>query len=63
MRVTKKDGQFVVDDEPMHLTGKAAKEFFAALERGASTPEHAQFLAECEAEYRAQAKKPSKPSK
>jgi hypothetical protein len=54
MRVTKTtSGSFVVDDEPMRLTGKAAKEFVSAMKSGASTPERSKFLAECEQEYRA----------
>jgi hypothetical protein len=53
MRVTKKKGQFVVDDEPMRLSGRAAKEFVAQLTRGESSPEHARFLAECRAEFEA----------
>lgn len=57
MRVTKKDGQFVVDDEPMRLTGKAARSFVAALNGGESSPEHKKFLAECREEQQA-SKKP-----
>jgi hypothetical protein len=56
MRVTKKDGQFVVDDEPMRLSGKAAKEFIKAMDRGATSPAHDKFLAECRSEYEAKAK-------
>jgi hypothetical protein len=53
MRVTKRDGKFVVDDEPMRLTGRAAKEFVAALQSGKSTAEHDRFLAECQEAFRA----------
>lgn len=52
MRVTKNSkGEFIVDDEPMRLTGKAAKQVIDALERGATSEQHKRFLAECEREY------------
>jgi hypothetical protein len=55
MRVTKKGGQFVVEDEPIVLTGEPARKVRAALEerdRTGNTDEQKRFLAECERVYR-----------
>jgi hypothetical protein len=53
MRVIKKDGQYAIDNEPMRLLGKAARNFLAKLESGkTSNPRHAQVLAEIQAEVR-----------
>lgn len=59
MRVTKKDGKFVVDDEPMRLTGKAAQQFRADLEQADRGSVHKNFLAECQREYAARQAKPA----
>jgi hypothetical protein len=51
MRVTKNEkGEFVVDDEPMRLTGRAAKQFADVMDRGQGGDAHARFLAECQRE-------------
>ena len=55
MRVTKKAGQFVVEDEPIVLDGEPARKVRAAIEerdRIGNTPEQKQFLEKCERAYR-----------
>lgn len=51
MRVTKKqDGQYVVEDGPMRLEGKAAREFIAQMRQRDETgndPERKRLLEEC----------------
>lgn len=48
MRVIKNDKGVFIDDAPMSLTGKVAKEVLADLESGQSrNPRHEQVLAEC----------------
>ena len=51
MRVTRAaDGTFIVQDAPMELTGRAAKQFRADLERPETPEQKAKreaFLAEC----------------
>jgi hypothetical protein len=61
MRVTKNEkGEFAVDDEPMRLTGKAAKQFAAVMDHGQRGEAHARFLAECQREFAANRIKPQK---
>ena len=59
MRILKDaDGNFYIDDEPMVLTGKAAEDFWAALESGkSSNPNHKEFLEECQRLAAAQTQK------
>lgn len=56
MRVNKNpDGTFVVEDEPMRLQGKSAREFLAQMRRRDVTgndPEQQRFLKECERIYK-----------
>lgn len=53
MRVAKNIlGQYVVEDEPVRLDGKAAKAFLATMSEGpVQSDERARFLAECDAVY------------
>ena len=47
MRIIKIAGQYAIDNEPMRLTGKAARNFLAKQDTGkTSNPRHAQVLAE-----------------
>ena len=61
MRVTKnKDGQFVVENEPMRLEGEAAEKFLENMRRREETPEteeRKKFLDECRRVYEATADK------
>jgi len=56
MRVTKsKTGGFVIEDEPIRVEGKAAKEILARMkmsDRGAVDVAHQTLLAECERIYK-----------
>ena len=54
MRVTKKDGTFVVEDEPMRLEGKAARELLTQMQKRDAAPDltRAKFIAECESVYK-----------
>jgi len=50
MRVTKKAGQFVVEDGPMRVEGAAAQTFLAQMRQRDATgndPARKQFLEEC----------------
>lgn len=47
MRIIKKHGRFQIDDTPMRLTGKAARDFRAKLDNSVSSnPNHERVLAE-----------------
>jgi len=56
MRVTKNTkGQFVIEDEPMRVEGKAARTLLAEMRTSDGTADDAErkrFLAECEQIYR-----------
>jgi hypothetical protein len=51
MRVLKdSNGQFYIDDEPLHIKGEDAREFLAQYEennRTGNSPEKQRFLDEC----------------
>jgi len=53
MRVAKNIlGQYIVEDEPVRLEGKAAKKFLANMSAGPPQSEdRSRFLAECDAVY------------
>lgn len=56
MRVTKKGGRYVVEDQPLRLKGEAAEKFLSSMndrDARASDPQRARFLEECAATYRA----------